>query len=414
MTREELFAAIGTVEESRLARSELTLPSRDTVEDKTVNARPKRIFRNLLVAVLIISTVAVTAYAAVGYLIFDSPEDMIATIFGNNTGFDHSTGSIQPDPNGPPSGIIVEPTFDRVPADEEVVASEAAPLVDAVGQSVSWEGYTLTVDANLYDSVTKCGMVTYLLEKPDGLDEYKLHSDGEIWSGINTVEINQYGYPYIIQERTTDTCLAVVYYYQLRNPETTDLEISLSEAVVTGSDAYRQARKELKEKIRQEVPEEEAIALKKEQLGEYWDWYLDTFTREEIIDSGYEDMLYERIDEIYTEEMLTCPDKIIIPEASQGEMTHITLGEGAVTLSPIAATIRKQEIENLGESFMGLFKICFADGSEYVVQDGYTENRVFAVTDSAETELTYMFNRIIDVKEVASVIVDGGVELTVD
>ena len=49
-----------------------------------------------------------------------------------------------------------------------------------------------------------------------------------------------------------------------------------------------------------------------------------------------------------------------------------------------------------------------------VVQDGYTENRVFAVTDSAETELTYMFNRIIDVKEVASVIVDGGVELTVD
>ncbi len=407
MTREELFAAIGMVEESRLERTEMP----DTA---AMGKSHKRVFRNFLIAAIIVSMLSVTAYAAVGYLIFDSPEDMISTIFGNKTGFDHSAGSIQPDPNGPPSGIIVEPTFDRVPADEEVVASEAAPLVDAVGQSVSWEGYTLTVDANLYDSVTKCGMVTYLLEKPDGLDEYKLHSDGEIWSGINTVEINQYGYPYIIQERTTDTCLAVVYYYQLRNPETTDLEISLSEAVVTGSDAYRQARKELKEKIKQEVPEEEAIALKKEQLGEYWDWYLDTFTREEIIDSGYEDMLYERIDEIYTEEMLTCPDKIIIPEASQGEMTHITLGDGAVTLSPIAATVRKQEIENLGESFMGLFKICFADGSEYVVQDGYIENRVFAVTDSAETELTYMFNRIIDVKEVASVIVDGGVELMVD
>lgn len=413
MKREDLFLAIGQVESSRLERSELAVPSREPEEDKTMNVRPRRIFRNLLIAAVIVSLLTVTAYAAVGYLIFESPEDMISALFGDKTGFDHSDGSIRPDPNGPPTGIIVEPTYDRVPADAEVVASEAAPLVEAVGQSIHWGGYTLTVDANLYDSVTKCGMVTYLLENPDGLPEYKLHSDGEIWSG-DVVEINQYGYPYIIQERTTPTCLAVVYYYQLRNPETTDLEITLSSSVITGSEEYRRAWAELKEQLMREIPEEEAIALKKEQLGEYWDWYLETFTREEIIESGYEDMMYEKIDEVYTDEMLTCPEKIVIPEAPQGEMTNITLGEGAVTLSPIAATIRKQEIENLGESFMGLFKIRFADGSEYVVQDGYTENRVFAVTDSEEIELTYMFNRIIDVKEVVSVIVDGGVELLLD
>lgn len=413
MKREDLFLAIGQVESSRLERSELAVPSREPEEDKTMNVRPRRIFRNLLIAAVIVSLLTVTAYAAVGYLIFESPEDMISALFGDKTGFDHSDGSIRPDPNGPPTGIIVEPTYDRVPADAEVVASEAAPLVEAVGQSIHWGGYTLTVDANLYDSVTKCGMVTYLLENPDGLPEYKLQSDGEIWSG-DVVEINQYGYPYIIQERTTPTCLAVVYYYQLRNPETTDLEITLSSSVITGSEEYRRAWAELKEQLMREIPEEEAIALKKEQLGEYWDWYLETFTREEIIESGYEDMMYEKIDEVYTDEMLTCPEKIVIPEAPQGEMTNITLGEGAVTLSPIAATIRKQEIENLGESFMGLFKIRFADGSEYVVQDGYTENRVFAVTDSEETELTYMFNRIIDVKEVVSVIVDGGVELLLD
>ena len=413
MKREDLFLAIGQVENSRLERSELAVPSREPEEDKTMSVRPRRIFRNLLIAAVIVSLLTVTAYAAVGYLIFESPEDMISALFGDKTGFDHSDGSIRPDPNGPPTGIIVEPTYDRVPADAEVVASEAAPLVEAVGQSIHWGGYTLTVDANLYDSVTKCGMVTYLLENPDGLPEYKLQYDGEIWSG-DVVEINQYGYPYIIQERTTPTCLAVVYYYQLRNPETTDLEITLSSAVITGSEEYRRAWAELKEQLMREVPEEEAIALKKVQLGEYWDWYLETFTREEIIESGYEDMMYGKIDEVYTDEMLTCPEKIVIPEAPQGEMTNITLGEGAVTLSPIAATIRKQEIENLGESFMGLFKIRFADGSEYVVQDGYTENRVFAVTDSEETELTYMFNRIIDVKEVVSVIVDGGVELLLD
>lgn len=413
MKKEDLFLAIGQVETSRLERSEWTVSSPSGKEDKTMKAKPKRVIRNLLVAAVIVSMLAVTAYAVTGFLIFDSPEDMIATIFGDQTGFDHSEGSIRPDPNGPPSGIIVEPTYDRVPAEEEMVASEAAPLVEAVGQSISWGGYTLTVDANLYDSVTKCGMVTYLLENPDGLPEYKLQSNGEIWSG-DIVEKNQYGYPYIIQDRTTDTCLAVVYYYQLRNPDTTDLELTLSSSVILGSEEYRRTWAEVKERLMQEVPEEEAIALKKEQLGEYWDWYQENFTRDEIIESGYEDMMYEKMDEVYTEDMLTCPEKIIIPEAPQGEMTNITLGNGAVTISPIAATVRKQEIENIGESFMGLFKIRFADGSEYVVQDGYTENRVFAVTDSEEKELTYMFNRIIDVKEVVSVVVDGNVELPID
>ena len=411
MTREDLFLAIGQVESSRLSRSELS--PLQTEEDKTMYTKPRRTMRNLVAAVLTIFMLAVTAYAAAGYLLFDSPEDMISTIFGDKTGFDHSEGSIRPDPEGPPSGIIVEPTYDRVPVDEEVVESEVAPLVDALGQSISWGGYTLTVDANLYDAVTKCGMVTYLLENPDGLPEYKLQSDGEIWSG-DVAEINQYGYPYIIQDRTTDTCLAVVYYYQLRNPETTNLEITLSYGVIIGSEEYRRTWAELKEQLMQEVPEEDAIALKKEQLGEYWDWYLENFTREEIIESGYEDMMYEKIDEVYTEEMLTCPDTIVIPEAAQEEMTNVSLGNGAVTLSPIAATIQKQEIENLGYSFMGLFKIRFTDGTEYVVQDGYTENRVFAVTDSEETELTYMFNRIIDVNEVVSVVVDGDVELPLD
>ena len=105
MTREELFAAIGMVEESRLQRSELTVSPEETGTNMRKN---RRIFRNFLIAAIIASMLAVTAYAVAGYLIFESPEDMITTIFGDKTGFDHSEGSIQPDPNGPPSGIIVE------------------------------------------------------------------------------------------------------------------------------------------------------------------------------------------------------------------------------------------------------------------------------------------------------------------
>lgn len=414
MKREDLFLAIGQVESSRLTRSELSVPSRDIKEDKTMKARPRRIFRNLLVAAVIVSLLTVTAYAVTGYLIFDSPEDMISAVFGDKTGFDHSDGSIRPDPNGPPSGIIVEPTYDRVPADAEVVASEAAPLVEAVGQSISWGGYTLTVDANLYDSVTKCGMVTYLLENPDGLPEYKLQSNGEVWfPGGEVIDFSQYGYSYIIRDKSTDTKLTATYYYQIRDRESTDLEISFSQWSEMTAQEYRQWFAETKQLLKQEVSEEAAYEYVRQLTGENFPLVEAENSRESIIEQGYDAMAYERMG-VLEDKQESCPDKIIIPEAQQGEMTNITLGDGAVTLSPIAVTIRKQEIENRGESFMGLFKIRFADGSEYVVQDGYIENRVFAVTDSEETELTYMFNRIIDVKDVVSVVVDGGVELFLD
>lgn len=180
MRAEDLFAAIGSVEESRLARTELSVPSRENQEDKTMKIRPTRIIRNFFIAAVIVSMLAVTAYAVTGYLIFDSPEEMVSAIFGDQTGFDHNPGSIHPDPNGPSTGIIVEPTFDRVPADEAVVAEDVAPYVDPVGQSITFDGYTLTVDAFVYDSATQCGFVTYLLENPNGVSGYNLQSNGKI------------------------------------------------------------------------------------------------------------------------------------------------------------------------------------------------------------------------------------------
>ena len=83
MKREDLFLAIGEVEGRRLLRSELTVQEPSAVETKEEPVMKKkrvnvgRIIRNVLVAALIVSILSVTAYAAVGYLIFDSPEEMI-------------------------------------------------------------------------------------------------------------------------------------------------------------------------------------------------------------------------------------------------------------------------------------------------------------------------------------------------
>ena len=414
MKREDLFLAIGQVESSRLMRSELAVPSREPEEDKTMNVRPRRIFRNLLIAAVIVSLLTVTAYAAVGYLIFESPEDMISTLFGDKTGFDHSDGSIRPDPNGPPTGIIVEPTFDRVPVDEKIMEEEAVPLVETVGQSIDWKGYTLTVDANLYDSVTKCGLITYVLENPKGLD-YSLQSTGEVWfPGGEVINFSQYGYSYIIQDKSTDTKLTATYYYQIRDRESTDLEISFSQWSEMTIQEYRQWFADTKQQLKQEVSEEAAYEYVRQLTGEDFPLLEAENSRETIIEWGYDDMAYERMGVLEEDDQERCPEKITISTSESSEMSSITLGNGAVTMSPVAMCTDIAKIGNYPRSFVDVAKIQFADGTEYVVKDGYTLNYVFNVQSSGGTDVTFMFNRMIDVKEVTSIILDGGIELTVD
>jgi len=405
MKTEDLFFAIGSVEESRLARSEWSISSDETKEDK--NMKPTRIIRNLLVAAVIISMLAVTAYAVTGFLIFDSPEEMVSFVFGNKTGFDKAAAGEILDSDG--NLVNVQHGFDRVEADETIVAEDVAPHVESVGRSISWEGYTLTIDANLYDSVTQCGLVTYILESNEPL-EYSLQSDGTVWfpSG-ELVGFSQYGYSYIIQDQSTDTKLTATYYYQLRNPESSDLVITLSAWAGRSKEEENRMIEELIQQLRQEITEEEALEFQKRYVGDSWYWFEANRTREENIEAGYEALAYLKL-----EEAENCPDQIIIPETVQEEMSSITLGDGAVTLSPIAVTIQEDQIENLGHSFMGLMKVKFDDGTEYTVQDGYISNYVFNVSDDDGSNHTYMFNRIIDVGSVISVIVDGGLELVAD
>ena len=157
------------------------------------------------------------------------------------------------------------------------------------------------------------------------------------------------------------------------------------------------------------MTEEEALAYWKKSVGDSWPWFEENRTREENIESALEELAYQRL-----EDPEVCPDKIRITESEQSEMTSITAGRGAVKISPIAISLMIQEIENLPEGRITTVKIQFADGTEYVVVDDYTLNHVFWVQDSNDTETTLMFNRIIDVKEVTSVTVDGNIQLTVD
>ena len=57
-------------------------------------------------------------------------------------------------------------------------------------------------------------------------------------------------------------------------------------------------------------------------------------------------------------------------------------------------------------------EIRFKDGTEYLVRDDNTANFMFAVGNT-DREVTFLFNRMIDVNEISSVILDGGLEFSV-
>lgn len=436
MKREDLFLAIGAVEDERLLRSEWSVrePSLTVMEEpkmKKARISKKRLLRNVLVAALIVSTLAVTVLAATGYLLFGGPEEMIAALFGDSTGYDHSEGNISPDPNGPPTGIIVEPTFDRVPADETVVAEDIAPHVDAVGQSISWEGYTLTVDAVMYDSATGCGFFTYLLENPDGVGGYKLQSNGEIWydGAPDIVSVNRYGYPFIIRERTTDTCLAATYYFQDDHSRNEDLEISFTgDETVIPDEQVSSILTQIEKELREELTPQQAVDAVIELIGAAV--YEENTSRTpdgstidleaSRVDYAYTVLTHERFKEAYR----NTGTKLTVRLPEESVLRNVTAENGSIQINPIAIQIDVTNLTFLHEAVGGepyihgdnvdSVVIRYRDGSEYVVDEGYTCNYSFAIIGSAtdyeeDTNhlLTYMFNRIIDVDAVESVILNG-------
>ena len=454
MRPEDLFLAIGTVEESRLARSEFCVSSDLKQEDKDMKMKSRMVIRNLLAAALIVSMLAVTAYAVAGFLIYDSPEEMVSAIFGNSTGFDHDAGSIRPDPYGGPEGIVVEPTFDRVAADEDVVAEDVVPHVNPVGQSVCFDGYTLTVDAFTYDSATRCGFVTWLLENPKGVSGYKLQSDGEIWydGQPDPVQVNQYGYPYIIQEKTTPTCLAATYYFQWDARRGEKLTLSLQ------SRGNRYTPEEFASLIEDEVearkqiitPREAMDAIRQNLGDEIFAQIFAGMTDEEIADQCYTEIVACEVANRMEAEGIS--EAIEIPLDQQSRLKGVTAGAGSVQISPVSLRIDMRDLTFLhtvsqGSHFIDTGNIDsvvirFADGEEYTVFDGYILNYMFCVTDMPEenvaTEiivppeddpngegysyvenshgyclLTVMFNRIIDVDKITAMVING-TELPVD
>ena len=185
----------------------------DSLMQEVLNLKNKR--RNkirvmtLVAAVLLVCALATSAFAYAGFVVYENPGQMLEAFFGSGQNKEHE-GSHSVDDVGQ---SVNDPSFQREDLDPEVAEEYVAPYIFEVGQSITHNGNTLTVDAASYDPYTQCGIVYLHLENPNGVPAYNVAPDGSYYSqGPIPISSNISPYFFVDEAQTTDTCLYLATY----------------------------------------------------------------------------------------------------------------------------------------------------------------------------------------------------------
>ena len=329
-----------------------------------LSAKPVRRHRSLgvylLAAVLITLSLVTTVFAYVGFVQYENPIAMLKTFYGNEEMESIEGGEVYVDDEYKPY-TVVQPTIERVPLDEEL-AEEVAPPIAAVGQSVSWGDYTLTIQAHQHDKNLGAGTIYYTVENPNGVEGYATQYDGNLhWPNGEIMFLHGCVWEnYIIPSETTDTKLSVACYYHGTECIEERRKMDSIEMCFYNTDDTIALPKY--------ASEEDTLAL----LSENGEILISAIG----MDVRIQDMEFLQYDTIVDADGDECP--------------------------------------LLNEADINYVAVQFADGSEYVVdkdKDGelitncvdisiYQQDYIFGDT------ITYMFNRIIDPNLITGVVIN--------
>lgn len=398
----------------------------EAIESRIQRKMTIRKTRYLLIAALIALAALLVGCGIVYTLsLYNSPREMIASIFGDRTGFDHrgvTTVTAPEDFHVPPTEL---PAYDRVPVDIKVV-DEVTPHISSVGQSMTLNGVTMTVDACLYDSKTGCGVLTYVLHYPSGLPEYQLTDNGELlFTGEEDVVpfINQFGSDFLILEKSTDSMLALKHYFMYDSGSRDSMYLELQDR------AFRQLlRQQCMEQVRAEYTPEEALDVFLDFFGE------DYFDRERFADyvvppmETRVDFAYGYLTDLRLEERLeeeSEHNRILLDLNNNSDLKSVSIGGGAGMISPMSLQLDARKFSDLQDperSTPRIFDyyslvIRYHDGTEYMIEGDGVDNRTFVrnappsdaenIPQNFRPIHTVMFNRLIDAEQVESVVIDG-------
>ena len=413
--------------------------------------------RRLLIAAVVTALLAGSAYAA-HYFLYDSPKEMVPGLYGSPARLAPSEAS---DEQKPWPNSYVLPGYDKRPVDE-TTAQAMEGWISPVGQTLKNGGYQLTVDAYVYDSAMKVGFVTLALEhdKPIAEADLMMQRNGEIIPGM--VEFTQYGRCYIIPEKTTQTTLAMTYYFSsdvrdshvfaitlldhdeqkrileessqeeqersafiAQRREALMAEMTLEEAQAklmeqsgfTGGEApydayYYLAANEYEwnyasSHLFQTSPEEEAEArLRQELTPEEAEAKLREIWGDEAVDATFQDQPENIAELAYfilaEEEVDATPqeNKLILPMPEDSALPNRSFGSGDVLVNSLCLRVNDEKYNPGGSADVALR---MKDGSTFVVRSDEMNNCLFQKGEWDGTCLC-MLNSAINIEDIETVI----------
>lgn len=250
--------------------------------------------------------------------------------------------------------VVALPGWERVPVNEEL-AADLAESIGAVDASVAWDGYTLKVEAALYDPQTQSGLLYYSIENPDGVSGYVVRAQNSVIFPKESIDFapglgsGWGGACYLDEVRTTATKVYLCTYY-------------------IGC---------------------EGIA------GE--DWEPDKLQL--LVRSNMDGELLASVEF----------------EHSCGSVSGLNLAGGSIVVSPIGIRIYSAEMGYESGNDIKSIVLNFDSGKKYVVLDESnvlwegTDNTTYGLLDgvSDAPSVTYTFNRLVDIGALESVTING-------
>ena len=466
MNGKDLMMGLSCIDQKLIEESQRENP----VPENPPRSLRQSIRRPLLIAAVLLLAAALVGCAVVwASILFGSPKEMIAGLYGENTGYSSADPIDDYDPEKPDSMGWTVPGFEKQPV-EETVAQELQKWVSPVGQSIETDGLKLTVDAYIYDSATQCGLITMLLEHdtPFSDDQLCLSRDGCL-GGIDglLLNFNQYGWPYLIPEKTTENLLAFTFYFRADLRRGTNLLVSFPD--FDSQDRYEEYEKNrpgeiaaTRQRLKQELtPEEVAQKLQELQYTrgyneEYDDYYFlaayeydqahaDSLTSpeelerqsmeqqlrqeltpeeaeaklralwgDELVEETFADRSEEVPDFAYSEladrkyEQNHLDEMICVSLPNSGTLPSRTFGQGRIYANSICLRIREKDVTASGDSIRAL-TLHMVDGTDFTVLNATTDNTYFKVMPDEEY-VYYMLNSAINIDKIQSIEVAGNTE----
>ncbi len=176
MDRKMISEALGGIDEKYVVEA-LNLSGKAAMAGKENNMNRKSISKGsriLLIAAVLAMALGITAGAYVAFTHYERPGEMMENFAGgeenkSGEGYEkYETVEIDGEERIQLSELRLG--WEKLSTDEALLEELVYPYVAAVEGSFTWEDYTVTMEACIYDRDTLGGILYYTVENPNGVD----------------------------------------------------------------------------------------------------------------------------------------------------------------------------------------------------------------------------------------------------